>query len=284
VSLFKPMSREKRSAKVLITGPAGAGKTHTALNLMTAFTDNIAVAMTEPSAELYLDRLPADVRVEGFTMDRMDSERWSDAMNDAVDSGFGGIIMDSLSDEWRSTLNRVDSTMTRDGRQDNRAGWREIRPVHEGFAQAIQRCPIHVIATCRSKMSWDWEGSKKRALGYEPVQDNEITYWFDMVLDMDQRTATVEKVRGFSGAIGLSQHEPTAEFIRPFADWLTSGSDPTIGEPAMLRLRREYPNVDYQEIRRLVRDIGGVRSKQGLYVPGWFDLVKKELDKVGGQS
>jgi hypothetical protein len=255
---------------------------------MTALATNIAAAQTEPSIELYKDTLPDTVRLQSFTMDRLDSTRWIEVMQAAVDEGYAGIILDSLSDEWKATLHQVDQTYTRDGRQDSRAGWRAVRPDHEGMFSFLQRLPIHVIATCRSKMQYDWESNRKRALGYEPTQDADLPYFFDCVIDMDEQTATISKVRGFD-ATGMQQHKPGPEWFSGYAKWLTSGEPPTTGDFAVLRLRREFPMLDYEvSIRDAIRE-AGVEKVADLKQPGWYErayaICKAQVETTSaGQS
>lgn len=276
-ALFTPIMREKRPAKILLTGPAGSGKTRTAMEMMRAFASKVAVAQTEPSAELYAELID-DVEFRSYQMDKLTSSRWIEVMEGAVKEGFDGIILDSLSDEWRSTLQMVDSTMTKDGRQDSRAGWRAVRPEHDAMFQTIIRLPIHVIATCRAKMQYDWESNQKRALGYEPQQDNDLPYFFDMVIDMQEQTGTVSKVRGYTDAIGLTEHYPGREFIMPFAQWLKDGAEPTIGESALQRLRAEFPAMEDEKIRAAVR-AAGVTKRADIYRPGWYEKAVIELTK-----
>ena len=274
--LFQQIRRERRPAKILVTGPAGSGKTRTAMDLVAAFADKVAVAQTEPSAELYVDQVP-NVQFRSFVMDRLVSARWIEVMQNAAESNYGAMILDSISDEWSATLAVVDAQMTKDGRQDSRAGWRVARPDHNAMLTAITRLPIHVIATCRSKMVYDWSSQDKRMLGYEPIQDNDIAYFFDAVIEMSEQTGTIVKCRGFD-ATGMSAYKPNAEWIRPYADWLAEGQQPTVGSFAMLRLRHDFPQLSETQIREAVRAAGV--TKDSFHNYGWYAEVEQACQEL----
>jgi len=274
--IFQPITRERRPAKILITGGAGSGKTRTAMEFAKAFGNTFAVAQTEPSVELYKGMIPG-VEFRAYLMDRMTPQRWIEVMESAAESNYDGIIIDSLSDEWKATLQVVDSVETQSGSKDGRGGWRKARPDHERFFQELQRCPIHVIATCRSKMTYDWSSKNVQQIGMEPIQDDNLPYYFDMVINMQDQTATVTKVRGFSAAVGLSQHEPTYEFIEGFATWLKEGDEPVVGEGAMQRLRSNFPNASEEQIREAMRTAGVVK-RSDLYKVGWYDRAEAILN------
>jgi hypothetical protein len=280
--IFQPITRERRPAKILLTGAAGAGKTRTAMEFARAFGTTWAVAQTEPSAELYKGMVPG-VDFRAFQMDKLTPQRWIEVMEQAAAANYDGIILDSISDEWHATLQVVDSTLTSSGSTDGRQGWRVARPPHNAFFLALQRLPIHVIATCKSKMEYDWSQKNVRQIGLEPIQDNDLPYYFDMVVDMAEQTARVTKVRGFSAAVGLSQHEPTYEFIEGFAEWLKEGDEPVVGEGALQRLRTGFPDRTEDEIRAAVRQ-AGVNTRGDLFRKGWFEKAEELLGANTGAA
>jgi hypothetical protein len=240
-----------------------------------AFGKKFAVAQSEPSVELYKELIPG-VEFRAFLMDRMTPKRWVEVIDAAVEAGYDGLIIDSLSDEWKATLQVVDSHETSTGSKDGRAGWRAARPDHEAFLMHLQRCPIHVIATCRSKMEYDWSQKKVQPLGLSPIQDDNLPYFFDLVVNMQDQMATVTKVRGFSDAVGLSQQDPTVEFIEGFAAWLKEGDEPEVGEGALQRLRAEFPDKSPEEVREAVKQ-AGVTMRSHLYKVGWYPKARELL-------
>jgi AAA domain len=281
--IFRPAARERRPAKILVTGPSGSGKTLTSMLVMTAFAKKVAVIQSEPSAETYVPRMPRDVQFDSLLLDRLEPERWTEAMLAAAEQDYEGVILDSLSDEWRATLAAVDATLNSRGSTDNREGWRVNRPRHEAMALTLMRLPIHVIATVRSRQTIDWSSGKPKSM--EPVQDNDLVYWFDLAFDMDaEHVAKVIKVRGFEALDGVREHKPTADFLAGYAEWLAAGAEPTTGELAVRRLEEMFPDLGPEVVRQAIRD-AGVTTIARLHQPGWFEQARTALtEKKGGRK
>ena len=220
---FKPAVRQAQKARILITGLDGSGKTHTALEFAHALGEKIAVVDTEfDRAKLEADTLgPFD----HVTLSRHDPRHYVDMIRAAAANGYDVVIIDSLTHAWKAVLAAVDATTNNRGQQDGRQGWRKQRPEHDALVQSIIHCPIHVIATARSKREIDWEDDKKKTVGLVPIADGEVRFEFDLVIDMDrEHTAVVSKVRGCSFMDGRTERRPKRDFLVEFKRWLDSGA------------------------------------------------------------
>ena len=114
------------------------------------------------------------------------------------------------------------------------------------------------------------------------MQDNEVNFWFDLVLAMDSdHVATVLKVRGYEGLDGVTEHKPDQRFLAGFAEWLAAGAEPTTGELAVTRLNAEYPELGDDIVRAAIRD-AGVKTRGELEQPGWYEAAKAAAR--GGQG
>lgn len=224
---FAPMVREAQKARILITGPAGSGKSYTALAfaLTLAAGGRVAIVDTEKDRmKLYADRFPG---ADHVTLTDHSPQRYVEMIDAAIANGYAVIVIDSLTHAWKATLQAVDATQNRSGKQDGREGWRIHRPHHERLMERIINSDIHVVATARSKMEYDWDSKKKEALGLAPIQDGELPYEFDLILDMTiTHQGLVSKVRGCVEYADRTVDHPTGEFIAAYRDWLASAPDP----------------------------------------------------------
>lgn len=206
--------------RMALIGPAGAGKTYTALSVAAGLGGRVAVLDSEHgSASKYADLFEFDV-IEPETFS---PQVYIDAMLEAERAGYGVIILDSLSHAWAGkggALEMVDAASRR-AKGNKFVAWGEVTPLQQTMVDTILTANIHVIATIRSKMEYtqdlDSEGRKVvRKLGMQPVQRDQLEYEFDLVGDLDnENTMTVTKSRipALSGAVIRKPGKPLAEAL-----------------------------------------------------------------------
>jgi|SRR6202789_4229897 len=227
---FKKAERRQAKIKIAITGPSGAGKTYSALQIAKGITTKIAVIDTEHgSASLYSDNphMPSyDVLELGapFTTDR-----YIAAINDAVKAGYELLIIDSITHQWSGQGGILDS-IEREKQANPKANsytmWNKLTPEHERFKQAILQAPLHIISTMRSKQDYhmekDDQGKQKvTKMGYAPIQREGSEYEYTVVLDLGQNNiATVSKDR--TGIFGKDMFLPTAATGEMILKWLNA--------------------------------------------------------------
>jgi hypothetical protein len=228
---FKKAVRQRVKARIGLCGPAGSGKTMSALKLAFGIVGpggRIAILDTEnESASLYahLGDYDVDVIKPPFTVDKYIS-----GIREAEKLGYDLLIIDSLSHAWAGTggiLELVDAK-TESAKGNKFAGWREATPKHNSLVDAMLQSPMHVIATMRTKTEYvlidDDKGKKiPKKVGMAPVQREGMDYEFTLVFDIDQErhiaTSGKDRTEIFDGFFG----KLAEEHGRSIREWLDSG-------------------------------------------------------------
>lgn len=222
---------ERRHAKLrlALVGPTGSGKTYSALQLAFGLGGKVGLIDTENgSGDLYADVGDYDIiQLEApYTV-----QKYRDAIREFEDSGYGAIIIDSLSHAWVGEGGLLD----KQGRIAAKGGnsytaWREVTPDHNRFVEQILRSPAHIIATMRVKTEYVLETNDKgkqvpRKVGLAPVQRDGLEYEFTVVLDIEAShvaTAGKDRTRLFDGWADRISPETGKKLLA----WLNMGTEP----------------------------------------------------------
>ena len=187
---FKKAKKEQVWLKVLLSGASGSGKSYSALRLAKGIAEKcnsrIAYIGTEGSRNKYYasefdyDLLELE---DPFTIDK-----YVEAIDEAISAGYKVLIIDSLTHEWL-WLNDTHDKMPGNSFQN----WGKLKPKHREFTDKILTCPIHIIATSRSKDEWILETDSKgkqvpKKVGLGAQQDKNITYEYTVSLIIEQDT------------------------------------------------------------------------------------------------
>lgn len=238
-TLFRPATRKKVRGRIGLDGPAGSGKTFTALRLAFTLAKNerprIAVINSESGAvEKYLGLSPDGIPWQFDVCELPDfaPTTYTAAILEAGRLGYEVIVIDSLSHAWNGVGGALEIVSKKGG--SSFTAWKDVTPMHNAMIEAILRSPAHVIATLRSKMEYvleeyeDSNGRKRsapRKIGMAPVQRNGMEYEFDVFADLDAtHTLTVSKTR-CPELDGIVVVKPSAVTFQPLARWLNDGSD-----------------------------------------------------------
>lgn len=232
--MFTRATKQKAKLRLALAGPAGSGKTYTALALAMVIADGgrVAVIDTENgSASKYGDLFSFDAAglnaSTGFS-----PERYLELLRGAEADGYDVIVIDSLSHEWagrEGILEAVDQAASRVS-GNKFVAWGQVTPRHDKLVRAIVESPAHVICTLRAKMEYVQEKNDRgrtevRAVGMKPIQRDELEYEFDVygLLDQDNRLV-VRKSRCpyLNGAVIEKPGHETADVL---LSWLSSGSE-----------------------------------------------------------
>ena len=218
---FKKAVKHERKLRLAFIGPAGSGKTLTALKVASGLGGKIGFIDTEQgSAAIYADQFDFDQLV----LDTFAPSTYVDAIRAAADT-FDVLIIDSLSHAWtgkNGALEQVDRSKSHGG---GFGAWRNVTPQHNAMVEAILTAPSHVITTIRSKIEYvqekDHRGKTQiRKVGMQPVQRDGLEYEFDIVGDIDQtHTLTISKTRysGIADRVIAMPGEPLGVEIQ---EWL----------------------------------------------------------------
>ena len=238
MSGFKKATKAQAKLRLGLIGPAGSGKTMTALRVAHGLGGRIAVIDTERgSASLYAGErgLAFDV----LELETYEARHFIEAIADAEAAGYEVLIIDSLSHAWAGKggiLEFVDKAAKRSG-GGSFSGWRDATPLHNQLVDAILGAKMHIICTLRSKVEHVIEQvngkTTVRKVGLQPVQRDGLEYEFTVVGDVNQdHELIVTKTRAafLKDAIVREAGEDLGKQLRA---WLGSGDAPA---PAPVRV------------------------------------------------
>lgn len=238
---FKKAEKSQAKARIALSGPAGAGKTYTALKIATAMCKKVAVIDTEHgSASKYADEFDFDV----LELQRFSPLDYVEAIKAAQAAGYDGLVIDSASHEWNGhggCLELVELAAKK-SKGNSYVAWRDVTPLHNQFIEALHDAKMHLVTTYRSKMDYlqTEDGSGKRTIqkvGMAPITREGAEYEHDIVGEMDlEHNMIVTKSR--CRALADSVHRrPGDEFAKAVLAWLSDGS------PAKTETAPEVPEA-----------------------------------------
>lgn len=253
---FAPATRAAVKARIALPGPAGSGKTYTALTLACCLGEKVAVIDTERArASLY-------VGINGWQFDALNPVSFSplslvEALGVAAGAGYDTIVIDSLSHYW-SGVDGMQEQVDRKARNGNSfSGWKEMRPDERRMFDALASYPGHIIVTLRTKTSYVIEQVERngrtqsvpRKVGLKPDQREGIEFEFDLIGDMDMdNTMIVSKTR-LPMLAGAVIEKPGPELAATIRDWLDDGEE-TDG-PLLYRAQALDPDATREQLLQL---------------------------------
>lgn len=237
--MFKKAVKTEAKLRLAIAGPAGSGKTYTALSIATHLGGPIAVIDTEHgSASKYADLFDFDV-AEMHALYHPD--KYLRAIKEAAEAGYKVIILDSMSHAWNGEgglLELADEAAKAMKTQNSFAAWKSITPIQNRLVEGVVSAPLHLIATMRSKTEYVQEKDDRgrntvRKVGMAPVQREGFEYEFDVFLDMDvEHNAIVSKTR-CAALDGKVINKPAKQIADTLRTWLGTNPAPVVvAQPA----------------------------------------------------
>lgn len=237
---FAPASREQARARIGLQGPAGSGKTKTALLLAEGLAQGgpIGLIDTERRSALTYAVVPGQPHLGGhefghMPMDSYDPRNLIQAVRAAEQARLAVLIVDSWSHFWNGRgglLEIVDQTGS--GALGSFGGWKKGNPIEQDMLDALLNFSGHLIVTLRTKTDYlvDDSGSKKTItkVGTKVVQRDTYDYELGLLVDMVEGTGTVIKTR-YEPLDGLSIHHPGQELGQQILEQLGQGVDPVEG-------------------------------------------------------
>jgi nucleoside-triphosphatase THEP1 len=256
---FKAATKAQAKLRLGLIGPAGSGKTMTALRIAHGLGGRVAVIDTERgSASLYAGE-------RGLTFDVLELETYEarkfiDAIAEAEAAGYQVLIIDSLSHAWAGKggiLEFVDKAAKRSG-GGSFSGWRDATPLHNQLVDAILGAKMHIICTLRSKVEHVIEQvngkTQVRKVGLQPVQRDGLEYEFTVVGDVNQdHELIVTKTRAAFLADAVIR-EAGEELGKQLRDWLGTGKAPAPAPEA------HFESSLVKEIAQHIREAKSVRK------------------------
>lgn len=225
---FQKAVKRESKLRMAISGPAGAGKTWTALTLATRLADGgrVAVLDTERgSASKYAD----DFDFDADELESFDPRNYVKAIHEAEEAGFSVLVIDSLTHAWNGTgglLDIVDAIAKRKYNNNTFAAWKDATPLQNQLIDALTSAKLHIIVTMRSKMDHAQEKNEKtgrvevKKLGMAPIQRDGMEYEFDIVADMDIDNNMIIQKSRCSKLSGQIYAKPDGKVADVLKEWL----------------------------------------------------------------
>jgi hypothetical protein len=205
--------------RLALYGPAGSGKTYTALKIATEMAGDKRILVIDSergSASKYADIFDFDV----IEITDFHPQTYIQAIRMAVQAKeYDVLIIDSASQEWDGTRGALELAGHRF------QNWEKVTPLHNAFIDAMLSANVHVICTMRAKeehvMETDKDGKPTvKSVGVEPIQRKYMKYEFDVIgaLDVDN-TMSIVKTR-CSDLHGRSFFRAEKEIAEIMKRWL----------------------------------------------------------------
>ena len=147
----RPAERTRAKIKLNLSGGAGTGKTYSALLVAFGLVgkwEKIIVIDAERSAHLYA-HVPDEYGCKGqrflvlpLEVDNCTPEQYILAIDACIAAGAEVIIIDGISQEWKSILDFIDAN-------GGGTAWNKATPRHNKFIEKIIKSDVHIITTCR---------------------------------------------------------------------------------------------------------------------------------------
>ena len=289
MSIYRKAERRKAKLRLAITGPAGSGKTYSALLIAFGIGGKTALLDTENgSGDLYSALGDYDICSISapFTV-----QKYIDAIKSAEQAGYEILILDSISAEWAGSggLLNLHTQLTSSSKANSFAAWGQVTPKHNAFIDAIINSRLHIICTIRSKTEYAQIQNERgkteiRKMRLGLVQREGIDYEFTTVFDLNfNHEVTVSKDRTsiFDGQVFTITQE-TGKLLK---DWLDSGIEVIDDKVLQERKQAVYNNylklfqANPQDAPRLAQDaIMSVTHGRGSKEWTLEDITRLEAD------
>jgi len=293
--MFKPAEKRQGKLRMTIDGPAGSGKTYTALRFAFVIADRIggkvAVLDTERgSASKYVGEAPDGIvwQFDVLELQQFSPERYTEAVLAAGRAGYSVLVIDSLSHAWEGVGGALEikDRAAMSSNNNSFTAWRHVTPLHNRMIDSILQSPMHVITTMRSRTEYIPEEvngkiTGVRRVGLAPVQRPGMEYEFDIVCDIDwAHIMTVAKSR--CPVVADAQVEkPGAEFITQVMDWLEGkGSLVPVKQTREETARKE---ITLDELMERFDPMAIMEANDGK-IPATQDEVTLVLEKLSQQT
>lgn len=206
----------------MLSGPAGAGKTYSALEIASVLGDLILFIDTEKESSL--------TYADSFTFTHLpwaepfDPRELATVLQEAARE-YDVVVVDSLSAFWGGAGGTLDIADGKFG------GWKTARPAQNDLVESLTAAPTHVLVCVRSAIEHVQELDPRtgkqvvKKLGLAPKQDKDLEYEFNLAveIDIDHRIA-VSKSRTTAVPVGRMFAPGHARDLGiAYRDWLAGG-------------------------------------------------------------
>lgn len=221
---FKIATRKQTYLKLNISGPSGSGKTMSALLMAKGLVgswDKVGLIDTENgSASLYS-------HIGGFQCldltPPFSPDRYSQALDAAINAGFKVVIIDSSTHEWNWCIEFNEKLAQSKYKGNTWSAWNETTPKHDSFVNKVLQSRIHVITCTRSKTETVMGDDRKvKKIGMKDIQREGWEYELTVSLSIDRDThmaiASKDRTNLFEGEDPFIITEQTGTLIKQWCE------------------------------------------------------------------
>lgn len=196
---FAKATKLESKGRVVLLGPAGCGKSETALRIALGLNAGTIAAIDTEHGTLrkYSDRYDFDVD----ELDTFDPLEYVKRIAEAERARYGSLVIDSLSHAWAGSGGLLEQSDRQSSGDNKFTVWAKLTPKHNALIEAVHKARLHIVATMRTKMDYVLEANDKgkmvpRKVGMAPIQREGLEYEYDVVGEMDlDHTLRITKSR-----------------------------------------------------------------------------------------
>jgi hypothetical protein len=204
MTTFQKPQALKAALKMALYGPAGSGKTFTALliaeGLARHTAKRIAYVDTEYGTAFYGQAVPQrKVHPDAFDFEVCYSKSITQVLDAVrgIDPGFGVLIVDSISHLWDACKAAYTGRLTRAGTVPLSA-WAAIKRPYRELMHLLLASPIHVLICGRQGIDFgeDEDSTELKNMGFRMRAEGETAYEPDLLIRLEshkenRKTATI---------------------------------------------------------------------------------------------
>ncbi len=252
---FAKAMRKKMKIKIGLIGPAGSGKSYTALRLARGLAGpdgRIALINTERNrGEIYATEFQYDI----LNLDTPFSpERFIQAIDTAIEQKYDVVVVDSASHEWIGSGGILDMNKRMQG--NSFANWAKLTPRHDAFIEKLATTDVHMVVCMRGKDEYIVEEDDKgrqvpKKIGLGPQQRDGVEYEFHVAFNLDMQhvaTPVKDSTHLFDGTYRILTEEDGTNLVQ----WASDGMESPVPQlkaeiQRILRKGKEKFNADQIE-------------------------------------
>lgn len=248
--ILKTAERTQAKLRIGVNGPAGSGKTYSALLMAYGITGDwskVALIDTESgSGSLYAHL--GKYKVIDFQAP-YSPERYIEAIQACEEAGAQVIVIDSTSHEWQGQggCQEINDKLAQVKFRGNTwSAWSETTPRHESFVQAIVTSSAHIITCTRTKVETVMTEDKKvKKVGMKEIQregfEYELTVNFNIDREKHLAIASKDRTELF---IDRDAFVITPETGKELIEWATTGKE----APKVVRAKTKQDVADLMRV------------------------------------
>ena len=200
------------------------------------------------SASLYADEFPPYATFNMTPEMGYTPRNFINAIEAAERAGADVIILDSASHEWMGeggALDMVDLEASKSKSKNTYNAWRPVTPEHRDFIEKIIRSKCHIIATFRSKVEYEKNGSGGYdKIGLQAITRDGVDYEFTVWCEMDTSHRLVVTKTRCAPLTDKIMMKPDEKFFGILKDWLAGASAEELGKTVYKEtVKKEAPKT-----------------------------------------